>query len=185
MQSFILIPHSACRPHPSLSIECVAWRDDDRLDFEFALRGELHLLQLPEENLAQARRDELWRTTCFEAFVRPTGGLSYYELNMAPTTEWATYRFDAYRNGMVTAPIEPAQQVSIMRDASIWDQHVAFRLAGARELQGPGSWDLGISAVIEEQSGKKSYWALAHPDGPPDFHHDACFAASLPPIARP
>ena len=117
--------------------------------------------------------------------MRPTGGLSYYELNMAPTTEWATYRFDAYRTGMVTAPIEPAQQASIMRDASIWDQHVAFRLAGAHELQGAGSWDLGISAVIEEQSGKKSYWALAHPEGPPDFHHDACFAASLPPIARP
>ena len=43
--------------------------------------------------------------------------------------------------------------------------------------------ELGLSAVIEEQDGTKSYWALAHPDGPPDFHDPACFAASLSPIA--
>ena len=35
---------------------------------------------------------------------------------------------------------------------------------------------LGLSAVIEETSGRKSYWALAHPPGKPDFHHADCFA---------
>lgn len=39
---------------------------------------------------------------------------------------------------------------------------------------------LGISAVIEETDGTKSYWALAHAEGKPDFHHGACFAATLP-----
>lgn len=39
---------------------------------------------------------------------------------------------------------------------------------------------LGMSAVIEEQEGTKSYWALAHPPGKPDFHHPACFAITLP-----
>jgi hypothetical protein len=36
-------------------------------------------------------------------------------------------------------------------------------------------WRLGLSAVIEETSGHKSYWALAHPPGRPDFHHSDCF----------
>ncbi len=40
--------------------------------------------------------------------------------------------------------------------------------------------EIGISAVIEETDGTKSYWALAHPPGKPDFHHPACFAATLP-----
>lgn len=29
---------------------------------------------------------------------------------------------------------------------------------------------LGLSAVIEENDGAVSYWALKHPPGPPDFH---------------
>jgi len=39
---------------------------------------------------------------------------------------------------------------------------------------------LGLSAVIEEIDGTKSYWALAHPPGKPDFHHPDCFALTLP-----
>ena len=31
-------------------------------------------------------------------------------------------------------------------------------------------WRLGLSAVIEDISGRKSYWALMHPAGKPDFH---------------
>ena len=42
-------------------------------------------------------------------------------------------------------------------------------------------WALGLSAILEEQDGTKSYWALAHPPGDkPDFHDPACFAAHLP-----
>jgi hypothetical protein len=33
--------------------------------------------------------------------------------------------------------------------------------------------------VIEESDGTKSYWALAHPAGPPDFHDPTCFALDL------
>lgn len=42
-----------------------------------------------------------------------------------------------------------------------------------------GSWLAAISAVIEETDGTKSYWALAHPPGRPDFHHSDCFALEL------
>jgi hypothetical protein len=41
-------------------------------------------------------------------------------------------------------------------------------------------WELGLSAVIEETDGHKSYWALRHPPGKPDFHHPDCFALELP-----
>jgi len=42
-------------------------------------------------------------------------------------------------------------------------------------------WRLGLSAVIEEESGALSYWALAHPPGRADFHHSDCFALELAP----
>jgi hypothetical protein len=38
---------------------------------------------------------------------------------------------------------------------------------------------IALSAVIEEADGTKSYWALRHPPGPPDFHHPDCFALNL------
>jgi hypothetical protein len=42
-------------------------------------------------------------------------------------------------------------------------------------LRTDGSWRIGLAAVIEETSGHKSYWALAHPPGRADFHHSDSF----------
>ena len=38
---------------------------------------------------------------------------------------------------------------------------------------------LGLSAVIEDDAGTLSYWALRHPPGKPDFHHPDAFALEL------
>jgi hypothetical protein len=46
-------------------------------------------------------------------------------------------------------------------------------------LPADAAWTLALSAVIEEMNGNKSYWALAHPQGAPDFHHADCFALEL------
>ena len=35
---------------------------------------------------------------------------------------------------------------------------------------------VGFSAILEEEDGTISYWALAHAPGRPDFHHPDCFA---------
>ena len=38
---------------------------------------------------------------------------------------------------------------------------------------------LGLAVVLEDQQGRISYWALQHPPGNADFHHDAGFALQL------
>jgi hypothetical protein len=43
-----------------------------------------------------------------------------------------------------------------------------------------GDCRMNLAAVIEEASGVKSYWALAHRADQPDFHDPACFVAELP-----
>src|SRR5260221_5889916 len=45
------------------------------------------------------RADDLWKTTCFEAFLRDPGGEAYREWNFAPSAEWAAYDFTASRDG--------------------------------------------------------------------------------------
>ena len=52
-------------------------------------------------------------------------------------------------------------------------------------LGGPGEWLAAITAVIEEADGTKSYWALRHPAGKPDFHHPDCLALELPAASAP
>ena len=38
---------------------------------------------------------------------------------------------------------------------------------------------LALAAVVEDEHGALSYWALKHPPGRPDFHHPDAFAAEL------
>jgi len=38
---------------------------------------------------------------------------------------------------------------------------------------------LALSAVIEDEQGGLSYWALTHPPGKPDFHHPDAFVLEL------
>ena len=56
----------------------------------------------------------------------------------------------------------------------------SLELDGLPSLPGDAPWRLGLSAVIEETTGRKSFWALAHPPGKADFHHPDCFAFELP-----
>ena len=48
---------------------------------------------------AEGRAPELWKTTCFEAFLRAKGEEAYREWNFAPTGNWAAYDFKRYRKG--------------------------------------------------------------------------------------
>lgn len=121
--------------------------------------------------------DELWRATCFEAFLKPQGGEGYVELNFAPSGEWAAYGFTGYREGMAALEIA-TPRIEARRGDDAFRLEVAIDLA---HLLPPGPCRLALTAVIEETSGARSYWSLAHPDGRPDFHHDAGFVALLPP----
>ena len=76
------------------------------------------------------------------------------------------------------APLELARpRIEARRSDDAFALDVTLDLAG---LLPPGPCRLALSAVIEERTGAKSYWALAHPDGRPDFHADAGFVAMLP-----
>ena len=119
------------------------------------------------------RRDELWRTTCFEAFLRAEGDEPYREWNFAPSGEWAAYDFSHYREGMREA--EVSAPYLRMEDNMTW-----FAVGATFAVDAERHWQLGLSAVLEEKDGTKSYWALAHCNADkPDFHLADCFTAKL------
>jgi hypothetical protein len=167
-------------PHPDLpgnavsQVACdVSLRGDD-LTFGYVATGRIADLAVAPISTSE-RADDLWRHTCFEAFVRPEGGQGYVELNFAPSTQWAAYRFTDYREGMATAELG-APRIEVASEVG----RLAVSVSLSRSSLPPGPCRLALSAVIEERDGARSYWALAHPPGRPDFHHDAGFASLLP-----
>jgi hypothetical protein len=121
-----------------------------------------------------ARADELWRTTCFEAFLRAEGGEPYREWNFAPSGDWAAYDFSAYRKGMANAHVPSPPYIRLEDNFTWWA--LGCTIATEAEV----AWALALSVVLEEADGTKSYWSLAHPvTEKPDFHHPDCFVARL------
>jgi len=122
----------------------------------------------------QSRVDGLWESTCFEAFLRPVSGEAYREWNFAPSSEWAAYDFASYRSEGANADVESPPYIRFEDNLRWW------QLGATIPVEADQDWRLGLSAVLEEKDGTKSYWALTHPPGAPDFHHPDCFAAQLP-----
>jgi hypothetical protein len=149
--------------------------DDNWLRLRWRIEGCAELVLPPFAG--KGRADELWRTTCFEFFLMPESQGGYIELNLAPSERWAAYAFSAYREGMSehAMPREPDCTMRVCNDLAIFDVAVPAQTLPIMP------WRYGLSAVIEEEGGVISYWAIAHPPGKPDFHHPTCFAATLPP----
>jgi hypothetical protein len=170
-----LHPHSRCTAAARIEVE-VARPRPGGLDLCYVVTGRIGDLRMPTVT-APTRTDGLWRHTCFEAFVRASPDAVYYELNFAPSTQWAAYRFGGYRSGMGVASEVGAPRFEVESGEEGYRLRVSLDLD---RLPGDSPWQLGLSAVIEETGGRTSYWALAHPPGKADFHHPDCFALELP-----
>ncbi len=160
-----------CEAVTGIAVE-VARSATGLLHLSYTANGEIAGLCLPPP-ATPVRTDDLWRHTCFEAFLGPVPGTAYLEFNVAPSTQWAAYHFDFYRAGMRPEPAAP--RIAVQATASTFTLDVTLDLASLPRAP----WRLGLTAVIEEKTGRKSYWALAHPPGKPDFHHADCFAAQI------
>ncbi len=101
---------------------------------------------------------------------------------MSPSGDWAAYRFESHRSGMRNADIGCDSDPEVALYDGIRIQDGRFDVSGEPDLDFSIPWDIGLSAVIEEIDGSKSYWALTHGKGPPDFHDPACFIYHLPPF---
>jgi len=169
-------PDSPCAAVTEIEVD-VARPPGGGLVLSYIVAGHISDLLIPAVTESK-RADELWRHTCFEAFIRGAQAGGYYEFNFAPSSQWAAYRFDGYRSGMRAATEIAAPKIEVVSAADCCTLRAVLELS---ELSVLSLGRLGLSAVIEEANGRKSYWALAHPPGKPDFHHPDCFAGKLSP----
>ena len=172
-------------PHPDTpsglvgALEVEVERVPGALALLYALRGDVASLRAPRPAQPR-RRDGLWQRTCFEIFLRTEAAEAYCEFNLSPSSEWAAYRFSGYRDGMTVLEIDDPGIV-VRTGPDRLELQAGLLLGDVALLDPARSWQASVTAVIVERNGSKSFWALAHPPGAPDFHHRDCFALELPP----
>jgi hypothetical protein len=176
---FNLVPHPATPPSdPPFKVwvnveHSAAFSATATTNIWFGIGAPSSRFVMPEIK-EPARAENLWETTCFEAFLRVPGVEPYREWNFAPSSEWAAYDFSGYREGRNDADVS-APYVRVEDNFTWW------ALGATIAVDAKAVFELALSAILEEQEGTKSYWAIAHSEGEkPDFHDPACFAAHLP-----
>lgn len=153
-----------------------------RLVLYYKISGDIDRLRLPPQAPSRFQH-ELWRHTCLEAFIALPDSDVYFEFNFSPSSQWAVYRFESYRDGMTPLHPEPPPRVMFRRregelaaDIDIHLDAIPGLTAGVLEDR---ALRLAVAAVMEDDQGRASYWALAHPPGQPDFHHRDGFVLAL------
>jgi len=181
--------------HPSTQCDSVQ-RLDVRLSFQspgvvtlrYMLRADMSRIRVGTEGAPGPAdglwtdglwTDGLWKHTCFEAFLRPGDSPGYYEFNFSPTRQWAVYRFDSYRQGMTPMDLANPPVISTQRAADHLELEATLPLPFSADSGAARRTKLALAAVVEEESGRLSYWAGRHPQGKPDFHHSDGFAFEL------
>jgi hypothetical protein len=154
------------------------------LELSYIVAGQMSNIGMPAA-AANVRSDGLWRHTCFEAFIHASPNAGYYELNFSPSGQWAAYQFSSYRRGMRAANEITKVPIEMRSGPDSCALQTSLSLDQFRDLPRDRSWRLGLSAVIEDATGKVSYWALVHPPGKPDFHHADSFACEFSPAVTP
>lgn len=145
------------------------------ITLDFQVDGPIKNLKLPPLDKACLRADNLWQSTCFEAFLSITQNPDspYFEVNIAPDGRWNLYQLTSYRQNLL--PVANIPMPAIQVDAS----ELTYKLQARWQHLSPEvfnhSFHVGLTVILESQKGEKSYWALAHKSPQADFHNKASF----------
>jgi hypothetical protein len=172
--------HPSTRPEAVRAIQVLVRRSASaELQMTFRLDGDIPRIWVPSPGVPRIAK-ELWRHTCFEAFIAVDEQPSYHEFNFAPSGEWAVWAFSGYRNGSPLANEITRPHIAVRSTGGRLELDTLIRLDSLSAIHPRASLRVGLSAVIETSDGL-SYWALRHPADKPDFHDAAGFALLLEP----
>ena len=147
------------------------------LSLSFTVRSRIENIILPDRRNGN-RVDRLWETTCFELFIQRNDATAYSEINLSPSTDWAIFQLDGYRKNRrddLDAAIS-GTKVQLSNDRLSISTRITLPLFTRSACE---DYRIGLASIIEDRTGAKSFWALTHPPGAPDFHHADCFIGAI------
>ena len=148
------------------------------LAITYSIEGDLARVYVPPPRPPQFV-DGLWKHTCCECFISPKGRPEYHEFNFAPSGEWAAYAFAKYRDGASLKDEALNPGIIVRKSAGKLEVTASIPLDRLSSVHRCATLALALAAVIEEEDGVLSYWALGHPAGQPDFHQRESFVLEI------
>ncbi len=174
--SFSLISFDASTA-PKIEITVKITHQNNQLDLQYQLRGNLSEMIIPSSDLVPTRQYDLWEHTCFEFFLRLQETTQYWEFNLSPAGDWNVFRFYNYRQDLTEEKAIQTLPFTVSQTATSLQLNLNLNLdciiGKERNL------DVAIATVVENKDLQLSYWALTHPATTPDFHHQDSFVISL------
>lgn len=109
------------------------------------------------------RADELWKTTCLEAFWGVAGEKAYWELNLSPARQlWNLYRFNDYRS-----PQPPTRSSDFeLKNIHVTASSLTCVLKPKSSLK---NIEASLTAIVR-MADRTEYFATQHAGAKPDFH---------------
>lgn len=178
MISFTLLPFETEGEDSSSKINGTLVRDSGRnlLSISYTLTHAGELVSL-DDTLRPARRDELWRATCLECFIKRPSHKNYWEMNISLNGSWNVYHFSDYRKDMTREELSKVTLQTQKESAELTTCAVTWSLPP--EIGRADKLDVNISAILKTTAGNLHYMALAHPPDRPDFHWPESFLLSI------
>src|SRR6202521_3107055 len=122
------------------------------LQVTFRLDGDIPRIRIAAPGVPRINT-ELWRHTCFEAFIAVHGQQAYHEFNFAPSGEWCVYVLSGYRNGAPVADETMRPHIAVRSTGSRLELDAVVRLDSLSAIPPDASLRIGLSAVIEASDG--------------------------------
>jgi len=176
-KSFSLIPFPA--PNiPEITITGNISRQSGVLRLHYTLAGSIKEVFLPPPSTHPNRKDELWKTTCFEFFLAIKDQPQYWEFNMSPSDDWNVYCMDAYR-GIGFREESSIQQLPFDFKTGYNGCSLNISVNLHPIIQPQQNINIGVATILQTKDGNITYWALLHPAPQADFHFKESFICTL------
>ena len=167
IESFSLKPF---KQNDKYTVKCRVDRREHSVYLEFFVSGNIGELIVPPFSAHALRKNDLWKSTCFEVFFREKGKAAYFEYNLCPSGDWNLFHFEDYREGK-SEYLSAAPKINFLSSDQNLNVQINLNLALLdRASSEGGHFDLWPTCILKTISGELSYWAISYFGKEPDFH---------------
>ncbi|MDB5039046.1 MAG: hypothetical protein JWQ35_2574 [Bacteriovoracaceae bacterium] len=179
-QKLKLIPFGKHSDGSKYSLEAEVVFTESKLKIIYLLRGNLEDLIIVPKKTGAGQIDDLWKSTCFEAFISKKKSFRYIEWNFSSSQEWGFFAFESYRKAAPEKLIQSAPEMRIKRSKADFVMEINLNLKENDSFfENADPYEMGLSVVLKSRDGKQSYWAISHSGTKPDFHLRDTFKVQL------
>lgn len=153
----------------------------DSIEINFSFSNFQNVVDLPTQSLnwnsqheiSNFRKNDLWKTTCFECFFSDDQGRTYTEVNVSPMNGWNIYQFEGYRT-----PLPPNESLKwTLSKMNYSNTGLVFEVKRLEKKASISKSEFlfSLTAVINCGQDHNQYWATHHEAEQPDFHQIKSF----------